>query len=166
MAAADHSLFTDGQKGVWEEFRRATRERKLPNAKPLGSYFLKVVVPTTTASIDETDDRGLCLYVPGNEPIYLLDFQVSLTDIDTNATPTFVADWVVTDLSTDTVIINDSTAGQTAARDRMDPDSSAFGMDIKGKYIGFKTVTGAATAATGTATLYLVVSAGDVISLD
>lgn len=166
MAAADHTLYTDAPAGVFEGLRRKTRERKLPNAKPLGMYVIKASVPTTTASIDETDDRGLIIQMPSNQSFFLMDFQAVLTDVDTHATPTLDVAWVYTDLSTDVDIIAASTIGQGGGRDRMDADSVAFGADIKGKYIGFKVTTGAATAATGTATVYLTVYAGDLLDAD
>lgn len=166
MAAADHTLYGDAPAGVLEELRRKTRERKLPNAKPLGVYVIKAAVSTTTASIDEADDRGLVLRMPSNQSFFLMDFQAVLTDVDTHATPTLDVAWVYSDLSTDVNIIAASTIGQGGGRDRMDDDSVAYGADIRGKYIGFKVTTGAATAATGTATVYLTVYAGDLITTD
>lgn len=166
MAAADHTLYTDAPAGVFEELRRKTRERKLPNAKPLGMYVIKASVPTTTASVDETGDRGLIIKLPKNQPLYLVDFQAVLTDVDAHATPTVSVSWVYTDLSTDVNIIATSTIGQGGGRDRMDDDSPAYGADISGYYIAYKVGTGAATAATGTATVYLTVYAGDLISTD
>lgn len=166
MTAANATLYTDAPAGVFEGLRRSTRERKLPNAKPLGVYLIKAVVPTTTASVDEADDRGLILRMPSNQSFFLLDFQAVLTDIDTHATPTSAVSWVYTDLTTDVNIIATSTIGQGGGRDRMDDDSAAFGADLRGKYIAYKVITGAATAATGTATVYLTVYAGDLIDTD
>lgn len=166
MAAADHILSTATSAVPFlEQLRRQTRERKLPNSLPRGVYGFEVSVASTTASVDEQNDRGLVALVPNNYPIYLLNFQVQVTDIDAGATPTFDADWIVTDLTTDVDIITASTVGQTAGRDNIDGSSAAYMMDISGKYLGWIVNTGAATPATGTVTIRGEVLVGAPIDL-
>lgn len=101
-----------------------------------------------TTSLDEAADTvRLCLFPPGS---YINDFRGTITDVDTNATPTIVYD-VVTLTSANVVVdvlVNDSTNGQGGGTDRI--ANAAVYKFVGDLYLGLKIVTGAATAAAGT----------------
>lgn len=165
MTAANTTYATADDKKTREFLRRGTRERKLPNALPLGTFLISATVAATEAALDEQDDRGLVIEFPANQNAYLLDFMAVMEEGDSHATPTLDVDFVVTDGTTDTNIITATTTWQAGGRDRMDADSAAYGANLKGKYIGWIVNAGVATFAANDLTVYALVYAGDLISL-
>ena len=79
------------------------------------------------------------------------DWLFTLSDLDTNATPTLAIDFQFSAAAAGTSpdeVINDSAAGQTGTTDRL--DGAEGGTDIAGKYLQALVKTVAATGADGT----------------
>lgn len=118
-----------------------------------GAVPFDKTVTIATTSIDEAGDDVLLFQFPEGAmlPGFWLPVQVTPSDMDTHATPTLVLDFGIADSDgvIDTVLINDSTGGQTGTIDYTDSGVADW-IDVGGKYFGMTVVTAAATAAAGT----------------
>jgi len=123
------------------------------NVFPRQVYGLNVFDVTTelaTTQLDDANDDTNLLQFPQNSRLW--DVWVDLDDLDTGGTPALVWDLVVeaTDGTGTVVLINDSTVGQTAGTDTLDTRQTSLLIDVSLKYLQFRIVTKAATAAAGT----------------
>ena len=112
-------------------------------------------VTLDTANIDNADDSWSLFAFPSNAILDLDSLVVGITDVDTNGTPTLDVDYGIGDGdgTIDTNLINSSTAGQSAAVERVDDSylaSNGRFLDVGGKYFEGNVAVAAATAASGT----------------
>lgn len=129
--------------------------------KPLGIRFVEVTSDTIpTTSLDTIGDEFFAFRMPPNCRLYSL--QVIGTDMDSNATPTLVVDVIAeTAAGVETVLINDSTVGQSATvSDELDLGLGLVGIDLSGQKIGTRVVTTSATPVAGTYTYRMGIVVG------
>lgn len=128
-----------------------------PTGKDTGGLTLRhTLTPSTSAS-----DTYKVMKV--GKGITFNDAYVSITDVDTNATPTLVFSLRVTDGTTTKILIDGSTAGQAGGliRPTKVPTTETglgFTTDNKDYWVDILWSTGAATAASGTCVVYLNMS--------
>ena len=122
---------------------------------PTGWNPVDHTVELPITSIDEAGDDTLCFLFPSEAYLDVQSLHIDCDDLDSHATPTIVFDVGIGDSDgvIDTVLINDSAAGQTGAFD--DADSAPGGtlaakyLDVSNKYLILTIVTAAATDAAG-----------------
>lgn len=104
-----------------------------------------------TTSLDEAGDDVLLVKFPPGAMLDVYSLVCDFSDMDTGGTPALVSDIGVCDSDgvIDTVLINDSAAGQTGAVDDADTPAARW-VDVGDKYLGHTVVTAAATEAAGT----------------
>lgn len=118
--------------------------------RPLGIYpFDTGAVTVATTSLDDIGDEVFVVKFPDN--CYLGDFQITVTDMDSNATPTLVFS-VITENSAGTEVVYTATTtiGQGGGTDEPDLGVQVLGKEVSNLYLGIKVTTAAATAAQGT----------------
>ena len=111
-------------------------------------------VNIATTSIDDIADAVALFQFP-DEACYLSRFGVNLSDMDTGTA--LVVDFGISDGdgTIDTVLINDTAAGQTGANDESDAGVLAVPIDVSGKYLEMVVVAAATTAVAGTVQFYV-----------
>lgn len=143
---------------------------KLQNAKmaaPLrqaGLYlFDSGAVAIATTNIDDVNDEVRLVKFP--DQCRLIDFQVTATDMDTNATPTLAFDIRTDDGSTEVLYISATTIGQAGGTDEVDLAVNLIGTDVSNLYLSTKVTTVSATGAAGTIRVKGLVWLGNRIAL-
>jgi len=150
MAAGTQNLSSVNAYTFASIAKRQMRDERLPDDHLRGSFSFTTGARTVAATNTETEaDELFVLTFP--EKCYLEHLLVTITDVDTNATPTLVFDVIVENSAgTEVVLINDATIGQAGGTDEL--DANLFLTDVSEKKLGIKVVTGSATAAAGTIT--------------
>ena len=150
MAADTQILSSANKKSFWRKIMQQTRYGYSVPLDPGGLYAFDTGAATVAATNTETaDDELFVLQFP--DGAYLVNLQVTLTDLDSHGTPTLVLDHIVENAAgTEVVLISGSTVGQAAGSDELDANGGHLLRDVGGMYLGFKVSTGAATAAAGT----------------
>lgn len=121
---------------------------------PLGIFYVEVDVPLATTDLQAAD---VLTFIEFPDVCYLLGGSVTVTDLDSDATPAIVFDINVNDGSTDVALVNDSTIGQGGG-------SAAFshgkipGYDVSGYTLNLTPSVSADVAVAGTLTVRLLVS--------
>ena len=130
--------------------RKITGVRKNPNLMPAGVYMFDSGSQTVAATNTETAaDELFSLVFPGD--CFLIGLQVQVSDLDSNGAPAIVFDVnAQTSAGVNTTLINDTTIGQAGGYDELDANVGAYLLDVSNQKLGFKIVTGAATAVAGT----------------
>lgn len=158
MAAATRTASTANAQSLVAQLQREKREDTGFQWLPEGFYVFERVVSLLTTNLDDANDEVYLALMPLNT--YLVHLQVTMTDVDTHATPTLVFDINTDDGSTEVTLIDGSTIGQGGGSDELDANGGHYLRDISGKYIALKVATGTATGAAGTITLKMMVWRG------
>lgn len=138
-----------------------------------GTYFLvNIPFPTGQATGNIALTHTLTPSTTNNDTYKIMkvgkgitfnDAYVSITDVDTNATPTLVFNLAVTDGTTNKILIEGATTGQAGGLVRCSKIKTTetglgFTTDNKDYWLELKWTTGAATAASGTVVVYVAYS--------
>ena len=147
-------------------WRAQTRSRRLlKNDAPQGLYFISQSAELPTTSLDEANDIYEIIYFPANRSVYIMAMECTADDLDSGATPALVFSVNAFDGSTTKTYIASTSIGQGGGSDSMDADLGLMSYDVGGYYLCTKVGTGAATAATGTIKLNVLVYVGDITSV-
>jgi len=151
---------------------KSQRKRANIPLRPNGLYLLKGTrTLSSLASFDATGDELELFEFPSKYNTYLVGFTISPGDLDTHATPTVTLDVLYENSAgTETVLVSESTAGQTGAKIEYLPSISAgtgFLLDVTGGSLRLEIGNAAqATAATTASVSFsILVYVGDAVEL-
>lgn len=117
--------------------------------RPQGLEEIAVTVGLLTTDIDDIGDNVALFQFPANCRLWGLSLEVD--DLDTHATPTITFDIALSAAAagtSQTVLINDSTAAQGGGVDGIDA-MTYIGYDVSNMYLCFQCAAAASTGAAG-----------------
>lgn len=152
MAAGTQYLDSANSKSFMRLLKKENNYRQNIRFDPAGFFAFDSGAQTVATTNTETiADELFVLKFPDNTYIY--DLQVTVTDLDSDGTPTLELDHIVENSAgTETILINGSgsTIAEAGGSDDMDRGAGNMFKDVSNQYLGFKVRTAAATPAAGT----------------
>lgn len=152
MAAATDIRSSANKQAFWRKVKKDTNYQVAVPYDPQGIYaFDTGDVTVASTNVDDADDELFVLKFP--DGTYLVNLQVTVSDLDTHGTPTLELNHIVeNDAGTEVIVIAgaSSTIAEAGGSAMMDTAGGHLLRDVGGMYLGFKVATDSATAAAGT----------------